>query len=452
MVAIGPSYALRNRSGPKQRAVNLIPVPVEAPGEPTRNAFKDFPGLVEFADLGGSIRGAINSNGRVLVVSGGYLLELASDGSSTSLGSIAGTSWADFAANATQICVTDGSSLYVLNRATNALTLATGYPGGPRIAVLNEFLFGIESGSGRLWWSNVGDASVIDGLSFATAESSPDNLTACIVSNEELLLIGKSTIEPWRVIGGDDVVTKTGRVIEVGSESPFSVRRLDNSVFFVGSSEEFGQGVVYRLNGYTPQRISTRAEEEMLSGIDLSDAYAYSMVFEGNAMYCLQVPALDTTMVYDVASRMWSEAAELVNGEYAKHRGNVHLFAFNKTLVGADDGKLYQLDATASSNAGDVLCRSRVMPVAQRPDAKRIRFPELQVICDTGAGGNLMVRWSDDGGNQWGDWEYISLGDIGNFDQDVSLHAMGSAHRRVYELRVTDDVPWNPSDVIVRTV
>ena len=63
-------------------------------------------------------------------------------------------------------------------------------------------------------------------------------------------------------VGGEEVINKTGRVIEVGSESPYTVRRLDNSVFFLGSSEQYGQGIVYRLNGYTPQRISTRALEE----------------------------------------------------------------------------------------------------------------------------------------------------------------------------------------------
>lgn len=142
MTIAGPSYALRNRSGPKQRAVNLIPVPVEGAGEPVSKSFKDWPGLVEFADLGSQIRGAINSNGRRLVVSGSSLVDLASDGTTTSRGSLGSSSGlVDFAANASQICVTDGANLYVLNRSTNVLTTAAGYGGGSRIDVLNESVF-----------------------------------------------------------------------------------------------------------------------------------------------------------------------------------------------------------------------------------------------------------------------------------------------------------------------
>ena len=448
----GPSHVERNRSGPKQRSVNLLPTKLEASGEPVSSSFKDWPGLVEFADIGAPIRGAINSNGRILVVAGSSLLELASDGTTTSRGSIGSSSgWVEFSAIQGQIALTDSTSLYVLDRATNALTSTTGYPGGPRIDALNEFLFMVDDTTGQFWWSDVGDATNIDGLSFATAESAPDNLTSCIVANEELLLIGKSNIEPWRVVGGDDVVLKCGPVIPIGSESPYSVRRLDNSVFFVGSSEEFGQGVVYRLSGYTPQRVSTRAEEEMLSGIDLSGAYAYTSLMDGEALYCLQVPELDTTLVYSVKTGLWSEAAELVNGVFTKHRGNVHLFAFNKHYLGSDDGILYEWTPEASDNAGDVLCRDRVMPEFRRKDGKLIRFPELRVICDTGAGGTMMVRWSDDSGNSWSDWEYIGLGEIGNFDRRVQLHAMGSADRRTYQFRVTDNVPWNPSELYVRT-
>lgn len=452
MPPIGPSYPLRNRSGSKQRAVNLIPVPVEAPGDGVSSSYKDAPGLVQFADLGAAIRGGYTLNGRAFVVAGSSLREVLSSGASSALHTLSSSSgWVDFAGNATQICLTDGVSLYVMDRASGVVSIPSGYPGGPRIDVLNEFLFMVDDTSGRVWWSDVGNATVIDALSFATAESAPDNLTACITSNEELYLIGRSTIEPWRVVGGEEVINKTGRVIEVGSESPYTVRRLDNSVFFLGSSEQYGQGIVYRLNGYTPQRISTRALEEQLSGLDLSQAYAYSFVFEGDAFYALQVPGLDTTWCFNLLSGLWFELAELVNGEFTKHRGNVHLFAFNRNLIGAADGKLYELDATVSAYGSDVLCRQRTLPTIQ-DGGRLLRHASIDVMCDTGSGGTLMVRWSDDGGNQWGDWEYVSLGEIGNYAGDVSLHGLGSAYRRVYEFRVTDAVAWNPSDVVVRVL
>jgi hypothetical protein len=61
----------------------------------------------------------------------------------------------------------------------------------------------------------------------------------------------------------------------------------------------------------------------------------------------------------------------------------------------------------------------------------------------------MMVRWSDDNAQNFGSWAYASMGELGEFDTRVQLHRLGSADRRVYELRVTDDVPWNPSDIKV---
>ena len=63
----------------------------------------------------------------------------------------------------------------------------------------------------------------------------------------------------------------------------------------------------------------------------------------------------------------------------------------------------------------------------------------------------MLLRWSDDNGANWGNWHEISLGAIGNFNARVRKLANGMSRNRVYQMRVTDDVPWNPLDVNVRT-
>lgn len=452
MSFVGPSYPVTSRVESTERAINLVPVPIESPNAVRKIGYRDAPGLTLKATLGGAIRGAMRTNGRSFVVAGSSVLELSSAYTTTSRGTVSGYGWCDFAGNQNQIAVTDGTALYVMDRTGTTFAAVTGYPGGDRIDVLNEYLLYIERGTGRFGWTNVGDASVIDALDFATAEASPDNLKAVIVTNGEVLLLGTDSGEIWHNVGGDEVFARNNSAtIEAGTQSPFTVRRLDNSVFWVGSSEQFGQGLVYRLNGYTPARISTRWVEEKLAPLDLSAAYAFAFQFEGHSWYVLQVPGLDTSLVYDVLTGLWHEWAELVDGDYERHRADVHVFHGADHVVGDADGKLYKLDTEASSNAGDALCRSRVLPNITSPDGRILRFPELECICEKATGGTMLLRWSNDNGATWGIWYQISLGATGDYKARVRKMALGSSRNRVFELRVTDAVKWNPIDVIVRT-
>ena len=449
----GPSNERRSRVASVARAINLIPSPIEANNERATASFKDLPGLRLLVASSGPIRGAIQSNGRAFVVAGNKLYELSTAWVLTERGTLGtSTGWVDFAANATQVFCTDGSALYCLTRDTNAFQSVADYPGGKRIAVLNEYLLFVHADSGRFGWSNVGDGTTLDALDFATAESSPDNLEALIVTNGQVFLPGLDGSEIWTNVGGDETFARNGSaVIEAGTTAPYSVRRLDNSIFWVGSSEQTGQGVVFRLNGYTPVRISTQWVEEKLAGIDLSEARAFTMQIEGHAFYWLNVPGVDTSLVYDVLSGLWFEAAELVDGEYTQHRADVHLFFNNTHVMGDAAGNLYAFDPLVSNNAGDVLVRDRIPPVIGSPDQRLVRHAEIEVICDKGTGGTMLLRWSDDNGANWGNWHEVGLGAIGNFSARVRRLANGMSRNRVYQLRVTDDVPWNPLDVNVRT-
>src|SRR5699024_561105 len=88
--------------------------------------------------------------------------------------------------------------------------------------------------------------------------------------------------------------------IEVGCASGFTIQRLDNSVFWLGND-----GVVYRLDGYTPKRISTHAMEQQIQRGRMADAYAMAWSDRGHAVYYLTLPD-GQTWGYDAASREWA--------------------------------------------------------------------------------------------------------------------------------------------------
>ena len=216
-----------------------------------------------------------------------------------------------------------------------------------------------------------------------------------------------------------------------------------------GRPDERGGGIVWKLAGYTPVRVSTQAIEEALQSVtDTSGAVAYTYQQDGHSFYCLNVPGLNTTLCYDVASNAWHERAELVTGEYAQHRGQFHAYAYGKHLVGAADGKIYQYDPDVNTNAGDVLLRDRISPHQATATYTKNEFSLLQVDCTVGAGlpdgsaPSLMMRYSNDGGGSWGNWRTVSAGAIGERRARAIFRRLGMAYDRVWQIRFTEDAPF----------
>lgn len=442
---VGPSYQLRSRNADQQRTVNMIPVPLEPGNERSVWRFEDVPGLVVAYTLGsGPIRAAINVNGRNFVVSGATLYELNANGTATSRGTLnTSAGMMGSTDNTTQLVLSDGASLYVLTLATNVLT-SQSFDGKARIDYINQYVVFVMRESQEFGWTALGDATSIDPLSFASAESAPDNLVGLIVDHREILFGGTDSFEDWLDSGDSNIFTRNqGVAIETGLASEFCMQKLDSSVYWLASSSR-GQGQVMKLTGYVPVPISTRAIEEKFTGLDLSGATAYTYESEASKFYCLNVPGLDTTLVYDAFTQQWHERAELVNGAYAPHRATHHLFAFNQHLLGAADGKLYRLDPKVTNNAGDPLPRHRVMPTSATPTRDRVKYDRFVLECDRGSGGNVSMRMSVDGGAKWGAWRQRSVGALGKFTGLVQWKRLNSGKNIVFEVRCTDDVPFNP--------
>jgi hypothetical protein len=441
---VGPSYQLRSFNADMQRAVNLIPVPMEPGNERAGWRFEDVPGLVSAYSLGAAIRGVQSVNGRHFVVAGTTLFELFADRTVAVRGVLASDhGFVGSTNNTTQLVISDGALMYVLDLATNGLS-SQATDAKARIDYLNQYIVFVKRGSQQFGWTALGDATTIDPLSFASAESAPDNLVGLIVDHREILFGGTDSFEDWLSSGDSNVFSRNqGVAIEQGLASEFCIQKLDSSVYWLTSSSR-GQGQVMKLTGYIPVPISTRAIEQKFTGLDLSGATAYTYESESSKFYCLNVPGLDTTLVYDALTQQWHERAELVDGKYAQHRGTHHLFAFNQHLLGAADGKLYLLDPTISNNDGDPLPRARVMPTAATPTRNRVKYNLFALECDRGSGGQVSFRMSVDGGANWGAWRQRDTGVLGKFSGLVQWKRLNSGKNIVIEVRCTDNVPFNP--------
>jgi hypothetical protein len=446
---IGPSYSLQTRKASVQRCINLMLRAIEPGNEKAGFYLQQIPGLVRFATLGGEVRGALVIGSTLFVVAGSTLYEV----SATGIGTVRGTLQTaagpiDMAYGATQLVIVDGPNGYVLTLATNAFGRITDpdFYGSARVGYVDGFFIFIRPNSQQFYISAIDDASTLDALDFASSESSPDDITAVLVTQREVWLFGEVTTEVWFNAGGADFpfARVQGVTIEVGCIAPHSAQKADNSVFWLGQDNN-GAGMVWRADGYKPMRISTHAVEEALSAsTDLSSAAAYCYQQNGQTFYCLNVPGVEATWVYDASVGQWHERCEISGGVLSQHRALVHAYAHRKTLAGDAAGYLYSLDTDTYTNDGDVIYRERTSPHTSSPSRKRVFFKSMRLnveagITPQGVQPVIELQYSDDGGATWGNWIARSVGDVGQYKFQVWWFRLGQAFDRVWRVRCTDN-------------
>lgn len=229
---------------------------------------------------------------------------------------------------------------------------------------------------------------------------------------------------------------------------------MDNSLFWLGADAR-GQGIVFRANGYSGQRISTHAVEYAIQSYGtISDAIGFTYQQDGHSFYVLTFPTAQRTWVFDVATSAWHERAGFANGQFIRHRANCQTFFNNQVVVGDfQNGKIYayDLDVFADDNLPQKWLRSwRALPTGQN-NLKRTAQHALQLECETGVGlvtgqGNdpkVMLRFSDDGGHTWSNEKWAGMGKMGNYGFRAFWRRLGMTDKlrdRVYEVSGTDPV------------
>ena len=490
---LGSSYVARSINAADNRMVNLFPEVIPEGGKEP-GFLNRAPGLELLQTVGsGPIRAlwAHQTNGAdFYVVSGTEVYKMTSTTATpVKLGNIIDGGPVSIADNGTQIFFACNGPSYIYNEATNEFKQITDpdFPGAVTVGYLDGYFVFNEPNSQRVWVTSLLDGSSIDPLDFASAEGSPDGLVCVNVDHREAWLFGTDSVEVWYDAGlADFPLTRIqGAFNEIGCVAAFSVAKLDNTLFWLGTDAR-GQGIVYKANGYTGQRVSTHAIEYAIAQYgNISDAIAYTYQQEGHGFYVLTFPSANATWVYDAATQAWHERAGLVNGQFTRHRSNCQCNFGGETIVGDfENGNIYKysLDVYADNGAPQKWLRSwRALPTGQN-NLKRTSQHSLQLDAESGVGLNgftteqvfflttqngfdlitesgnyiaaeitttvladpkVMLRWSDDGGHNWSNEHWTSMGGIGKFGQRIIWRRLGMTTKirdRVYEVSGTDPV------------
>ena len=456
---LGSTYVARSVNAADARMVNLFPEIIPEGGK--EPAFLNrAPGLKFKLTVGsGPIRGLWQYGGNMYVVSRDKLYKVDSGYTVTTIGTVAGVDGpVSMADNGIQLFVACNGPSYIYNAQTNVFQQITDsdFPGAVTVGYLDGYFVFNEPNSQKIWVTALLDGTSVDPLDFASAEGSPDGVVGIIVDHREVWVYGTNSVEVWYNSGNADFALSRiqGAFNELGCVAAYSIAKMDNGLFWLGQDAR-GQGIVYRANGYTGQRISTHAIEWQIQQYgNLSDAIGYTYQQDGHSFYVLIFPSANATWVYDVATQAWHERAGFANGEFTRHRSNCQVFFNSEVLVGDyQNGNIYAFDLDDFSDNGSIqkwLRSWRALPTGQN-NLKRTAQHSLQLDLETGVGLNLgqgsdpqvMLRWSDDGGHTWSSEHWVSIGKIGEFYRRAIWRRLGMTMKirdRVYEVSGTDPV------------
>jgi hypothetical protein len=488
---LGSSYVTRSVNAADNRMVNLFPEVIPEGGKEP-GFLNRAPGLNFLQTIGtGPIRGlwvAKISTSVFYVVSGVQVYKLSSTtGTPTLIGTVSGTGPVSIADNGTQIFFACNGPSFIYNIDTNVFGPITDpdFPGAVTVGFLDGYFVFNEPNSQRVWVTALLDGYDINALDFASAEGSPDGLVAINVDHREAWLFGSDSVEVWYDAGlADFPLTRIqGAFNELGCAAAFSVAKLDNTLFWLGTDAR-GQGIVYKANGYNGQRVSTHAVEWQIQQYgNISDAIAYTYQQDGHGFYVLTFPSANATWVYDAATQAWHERAGWDNGSFTRHRSNCQCNFGGNIIVGDyQNGNIYTLDLDTYADNGQIQrwLRSWRALATGTNNLKRTAQHSLQLDAQAGflltpvtegvylitedgfrliteSYENLidettisvnpppqfMLRWSDDGGHTWSNEHWAQGGAVGAYGTRIFWRRLGMTLKlrdRVYELSGTDPI------------
>lgn len=475
---IGPAYDLRNTNYSCQTCVNWYPE-VQELGTGRQSQVAQLvprPGLVPVVTgLGAATRGGyLATTGDLFWVAGTSLYKINGNNSNTGWSAtLLGTIVADnnpvqFTDNGDDLFMVSAGRIFTYNFTTNSVTEQTAaayVDGATGLDFIDQRITFTRPNTDEFYWTELG-STVANGLNFAAAEGNPDRLVGIINSGLDLWLFGKKTTEIWGSVGSGNIIfaRRTNLIVEYGCLSPYTIKRIGNSVAWFGQSERGGAQMMIS-NGYNPQRISTypiEQEWQKFTPAHLEAATGYVMQEGGHMFYVLNIPGATETWVYDFTTSqqmgkpMWHTwTSRNSSNIIGRHRGQGHAFAFGRHITGDfAEGILYVMDEEVYTDNNRAITIERTAPHITN-SMKRIFFDEIQFDFLTGKTTSntldpqIMLQFSDDGGVTWSDERLLSAGVIGQYGLKVDAQRLGSARGRVFRIRMTDPIYWALSGVSI---
>lgn len=405
-------------------------------------------GLSEFStDAEGNCRGMIwiEEEDTLYSVNGIRLYSYDSAGSGAEAGLLPGADpiiWARNKASVVQTLIHSDDIVYKIVDGVFGSYAGGVLPDGqtPKGVTLVGGYFLVWTEDGKMYTSDLNDIT-FNPLNFATAESDPDGLTACIGIQNTLYAIGTKSTEVWQIDGttGFPLSRIPGASVDFGSLSKHTVKEIDNEVFFVGSDD-----AVHVMSGYTSLPISTDEVSRLIEAeTDKNAIIAFTHTRSDNKFYCLQ--GTGWTREFNTKTKAWHDRYSDLENQWT---AIYHQRAWDNRDFFGDriTDTIYEGDYDLFTEVNNpVVWGFQTTLIHAFP--KGLSFSRVDLDVETGhtalgaTESVLMLRWSDDGARTWME-RHLPLGAHGEYNKKVSTRRLGSCGEggRTFMVRISDPV------------
>lgn len=469
---IGGSYEQKYLNFNSQRTINWYPI-LSSQESKSKNPVALFPtpGLSTFATSAlrygrGIFTARTVTYNRCFVVLDTTFYEILADGTLTSRGTLtnipAGATkvWMEVNGNH-QILIAHHGAAYYYDLSTDVLTVVSDvdYPGSITCLAYMDGYFVVASG-GRVYFSDANSASAWTGASVFTPTFRADPTIAVGAHKGIMYCFGSETIEPYYLDGSASVFARYGstNTTATGIYDANTLAHFDQGFFLVTRSQNGEVGVGLLMDGQLVPVDDSAIRWKLNSiGNDLIGSHGHVIqTKDGRIVYRLSIPALHTTLCYDMSSNIWSEQqstkpANDADGSinYDIFRGK-HLTSFHGMNLYTDvyTGNILKEDYSVFTEAGTMIRRVRISQTYSDEDYKDISVVSFELDGAKGAGLSsgqgsaplMMLDTSTNGGHTYGNEYNISLGNQGDYTVRQRIFNLGSGRDWTIKLTLTDPI------------
>lgn len=365
--------------------VNLIPVP-KSTGL-SEGFLRPAEGIVTIVDTGGANRGGYYWRGAHYRVQGNNLIRVASDGTITNFGTIAGGDWCGFDESFDYLAINGGGKLYYFNGTT--LTQVTDVDLGNSLDMVWVNGYFVSTDGQFLVSSDINNPFSFNPLRYTSSEISPDPVVALQKLRNEIYAVNRYTIEVFGALANPGSGFPFGRIegaqIMKGAVGSRAVCEFSQSLAFVGSGDNQPPSVWIAQAG-NATKLSTRdIDDELRKYTDIQLATVVLESRQDRGHEFLYVHLQDKTLVFDAAaSQVAQQPIWFVLQSNGGYRARGFVWAYGQWNVADPFGtKIGKLSDDIGSHYGDNVKWQFDTPIVYNESSGAI-IHELELVALTG--------------------------------------------------------------------
>lgn len=277
---------------------------------------------------------------------------------------------------------------------------------------------------------------------YLSAEMFPDPVVALARQNNQVVVLGHSSIEFFydaANAAGSPLTRNDSTTIQMGTAAPYAVYQNEKFCIYVSQSDSGGRAV-WIIEGFQPKKISDEYIERILDAdTSITTARGYGLRTKGHLFYVLNLKGANRTLVYDVDEKLWHEWSSNVTSAHSVFAcdymtDNSSGAAY---LLHSANGCLYKLDPTKYTDDSTAILVELVTNKYDMDTYSRKFMTSVKVVGDRyETTNNVSLYFTDDDYQTWSNAKTISL-----TDDYPAFQRMGVFRRRAFKITHSSDNP-----------